>query len=526
MFQLDVFQIPRPVPESAFSKHQIQILFDLWRVFTGFPKKCSTPQQQYAKMVPLQQNNVTELDWVMGSASPTSFIAYVKKQDLVMEDLRMAFKPLLTHQGVLESSDFLALMDRYVFWFENTPKSVNVLMIGDYYASPKRMLDLLVKTWKKNRFHVTLFYDMRWKCVLIDRVSKTFEYYDHLVDGGDQKSTRLLVRKLYSTARKLEPHIKKKHIFIARRGFDVPNTDERRCGLFVNTFLHSRIVKNYTFERAVNTKTEHATSVVSCDVFFRVIRRVSKSCPEPNLKFKSLELRLGILEFTRFLEYLIDLDPFRKTKLQGFQKELLDVAEKPVSNRIIWKKSVNVQDRLVHGDDVWVRIVQDIVSDPYTLFLRKVSKGSGRKKLGLHTFQEIVTGLKDRPPCLSREMNVHIRRLIDDVYLPVLHFSLTLKIAFFKGMLPREFVSVALCHQKTVSFGVHFLREMDNWVQKNAGGGKNTTLQKYSFVTSVTRPFTTSNMSEITSTMTKCEEVIQEINDLLKDVVVERVKER
>ena len=295
---LELLNISKPLKESCFSEIQINQLFEMWRQFmferfkAGENAKAAWDdvQRLYSNATTVKRKyNSLRLDqgtgiggispalsdheksWVMGNQSPTPFITFVRGNPQLMEQLRMSFKPILLHAGMLEAPDMIMVLLRYAYWLrDDKDRSLNVLGVTDdtssgvVSVSTDSMVGNLQTNWSAYRFHLAILNEnMHWRAVLIDRKSHTFEYYDPLGHNIDLSNTNsplaIQITRLYESTRALDNAIVTRSMHSVRRGFHKHQTGGTECGMYVILFVHTRVALQKSFEEYSDTEVSSQT---------------------------------------------------------------------------------------------------------------------------------------------------------------------------------------------------------------------------------------------------------------------------
>lgn len=585
---LELLNIPRTMTDSCLSDPQIDTLFNLWKEFMvdRFQKGESTQQARedverlYSsatsvsrKYTALRLDQATsfgdtrtpalyaqEGQWIMGETSPTPFIAFLRQRPAVMEMLRMSFKPNLLHSGLLEAPDFLALLMRYVYWLkDDRNRTLNVLGVVDESASTgvttEGMLRSLQTQWSNFRFHLAILNEANhWCAVLMDRVSHTFEYYDPLGRPLDIASPRTplaeQVGQLYLATRNLDPSILTQSMHTVNRGFHKHQTGGTECGMYVVLFFHTRVAKLKTFEEFANMEIASQDCRHLKEAFFTLPgtlapKPLSRSNKDYRLKFGDYDIRLAALEYVRYMSHVLNiLQPSEaKTTVAQNQKRLLEMAVGGVDYVTIRVEGMRFQKDILNalpvhfkdyaGADIWFTIIQEVVQDPLTQHLRQISSGESarskntvRKKIALMIFSD-VTGWSTKigaPREPVQQLTLFMRQSLDAYYVPILRFDQDNHKRFEPGMQPTAYLRECMSRQETVSFGVHFLREVRNFVTNTLGLKVSSELTtKYAQKSTVVQPISAQNVEEIRTKINRCDQVMQQAYALLTSTFTDRM---
>jgi hypothetical protein len=580
---LELLNIPKPLKESCFSEKQIDMLFNLWKEFMYDRfKSGESPQQAredvdrlYSSATTIKRKyNALRLDqstgvgtmpamaahektWVMGNSSPTPFIAYLRRQPEVMEILRMSFKPALLHSGMMEAPDFIVVLLRYIYWLrDDKDRTLNVLGVTDdnsssgMSVSTESMIGNLQKNWVSCRFHLAVLNEgMHWRAVLIDKVSKTFEYYDPKGTELDLSSTTsplaMQVAQLYETARALESGIITKSMHTVMRGFHKHQKEGTECGMYVLLFIHTRISQQKSFEYFAETEIKNEDCKKLKSVFFTLSSDMPadpsnlKTNHDYRLKFGDYDIRLAALDFARYMGYVLNIvdQVSVQQSLKTNQKELLDMVRMPGDYIAIRIEGMKIQKNILAalpgqfktyaGSDIWFNIIQEVVQDPLTRHLRKIStKNTLRKKTALKIYND-MTGWSlqlGAPTEKVMLLNAFIREIIDNYYVPILRFDSDNTKRFESGMSASSFVRETMSRRDSVSFGVHFMREVHTFITSNFQMQPNTELtSRFAMASMVVKPISVKNITEIKTRINMCDDAMREAYELLKNTFTERM---
>lgn len=596
---LDLLGIGKSVKQSCFSDSQINTLFQKWKEFmrTKF-----TPQEVNAlypnantvenKYNALRLDNKSglsgeqpalscqEFAWVMGNETPTPFIAFLKKDNQLMEFLRMSFKPKLLHKGMLEAPDLITLLLRYMFWFQDDrERKLNVLGVANddrenpMQATTNNMVQNLETNWTNARFHLAVVNESQhWRAVLIDRKQKTFEYYDPLGEDIDlQNETSPLsrqVNRLLQVSKSLESKLITKSMKSVRRGFHKHQRQGLECGMYVILFVHTRVAELKTFDYFADQDITHANCVKLRKVFFHHsdnqknngknpknhthTRTVTIQNPitgqttttttiatqKPMSKYENYDIRVAALEFIRYMDMLKSVmkgNAALQSQLQNDQQAMFTVATKDEEPVFVRRKGIEVNERLERAlpqqiqQQVWYIIMKEIGTDPYTIFLRNIRKKKSRggklrrnKKLrqthAMNTFQSLTT----RPSfsmAAKNRLNEFVTKLLNLYYVPIINFQHNYSSKFFPDMFAITFVKESVAHQSTVSFAVHFLREIHNFVTKELQIQVDTELDAPDFQvkSELVKPTTAYNIHDVRQVITKCDATMKKAYELIQN---------
>jgi hypothetical protein len=468
---LTLLQLPT-VGKSCFSKEQVQELY----LRSGAPIDPNMSVEEQLATLDTQKLYTSIMINPVDSGLPPA----------VLYDLQMSFRPILKHSQPLEESDIAALMARYVYWLKNL--SIISMHVLDEFAHDKLKQS-------KTRFSVGFRQSASlWSCVLIDVESHTFEFYD---PGFTDVSQLGDVAELFETAKLLDPEMETRTIQLIRRGFE-STPDPHTCALSVLGFIHYRVVENKMFEDIVNSK-----DLLVCEklrgVFFqtRETRFVSKCSAE----FPETVHQLASIDFGSFLDYLAKIVDNLQTK-QDIREFEAALRKQPSE-----KLAVSIQERLMHilpvdlvefvGTDVWQRITEEICNDPLTKHLHS-----------LDSKQRLALMLDLYEP--STEAFSH-------------HVLVALNAYRYTDPKPSavRFLEWAASKKSLSGFGVHFLREMSNWMARKSLG-ESKIQQEFPVESFLVKPI--HSVDEARDMVDKCEHLIAQASQLLteqiQDVVV------
>jgi len=591
---LDLLNISKPLKDSCFSEKQIDVLFTLWRDFMYERFKSNSNPQEAARAredverlysnatttkrkynsLRLDQNtgvggvtpamSESEKTWVMGNQSPTPFIAFIRRRPDVLENLRMSFKPNLLHNGMLEAPDLMMVLQRYYYWLkDDKDRSVNILGVTDDSASravnvsTDSMVGNLQQNWVNYRFHVAIVNEgMHWRAVLIDRKSHTFEYYDPLGHNIDLSNTNsplsIQVARLYETARLLDNNIVTRSMHSVRRGFHKHQTGGTECGMYVILYIHTRVAQQKTFEDFADTEIKSQTCKDLKSLFFTLPDNSSQMVENPEmknnkdyrLKFGGYDIRLAGIDFLGYISYVMSItnDLSAKNKLQADRNKMAELIRSPGDYITIRVEGMSIQKDLLAvlgpqyktyaGSDIWFNIVQAVVQDPLTKYLRDISTEKGvrskntiRKKIALKFYHDI-TGWSSRlgaPPQQVAYLEKATREALDTVYIPALRFDSDNHKKFELGMLPTGFIRECMTKQDSVSFGVHFIRYLYDTVKKLNIPVESELNTKFLVNSVIVKPVTNVNLQEIASLVSRCDQTIQQAYQLLQTTFTEKM---
>lgn len=492
-----------------------------------------------------------EKQWVMSNQNVNPFIAFVRTQHAVIEDLRMCFKPLLTHNQDLRLGDMTAVMLRFVYWLADSRKTkVNLLGIEDLYehtdsnailggSNVDNMLGNLQDNWANARFHVALLNSgQSWRAVLIDRQHHTFEYYDpkgRMLDLTRPNTLSQTVRALLTRAEAIDPKLVTKTAEKVKRGFQT----RKECGMYVLLFLKSRIVDGQSFSKFTQLQNRDLQCQDLKPMFFDVATRKPKKSTKLNMKYGAYDVRLATLEFGRYLQYLMEIAPSQRAQLERVQRELLTKAAQPGRYQEVNALAQQVQALafslmprefvVFAGSNVWLHALENVVTDPLTVHLRGLTKNrraqsTERQALSNKVYLSLVgwTRLVGADPVQADRVNTYMQKAINQYYLPLLHFNADNRRTFEVGMEPVAFVRLCMATKPRVSFGVHFLRDVAKYLRYDMHMQVESVFDQPQFriQSQVLKPSATSNFHQIQTYVNKCENAINRAKQLLQQAFV------
>ncbi len=571
---LDLINIRKPLANSCLSESQIELLFGLWKQFMferfkageNDAKAWSDVEQLYSDSTTIKRKyNVLRLDqntgvggglpalveseqsWIVNGASPTPFIAYVQKRHDVMEQLQMSFKPKLLHAGMMEAPDLLFVLQRYAFWLQNDDKrNLNILGITDdgsttgFGLSAEAMVKNLKQNWSKARFHVAVLNEkVHWRAVLIDRLLHTFEYYDplgHPIDLQNRNSPLVdHVNTLYETTRAFDPEVVTRSMHSVRRGFHKHQTGGAECGMYVILFIHTRVAMQKSFEEFEGTEIKNETCQDLKALFFSLPASTEgrKHNSDFLSKFMAYDVRLAGFNFSRYIEYVRSIltDPGVINSLLSKENAFLQLIKSPGDHATLRVEGMKLQKDILaalppqfkafSGVDIWHGMIQEIVQDPLTKYLRQVSNEKSksgsrthntlRKKIALKYYNDLTNWslTLGSPPEKVEQLNQYSRACIDHYYIQVLLFDADNHKKFEFGMAPTSFLRECMNRQDSVAFGVHYLRELAQFVTDAlAIPIQSELMTRFAKKSQIVKPVTTVNMHEIGQIMTRCDDAV------------------
>jgi hypothetical protein len=461
-------------------------------------------------------------EWIMGIGAPNDFIKYIKKIPQVHENLIMVFQPILVHTRNLEPYDMIGMMIRFRQWC-----NLNIITISrtffEQFSESKlhTMQELLTDKWSTKRFHVAILHHSHWVALLIDTHSKTFEVYDPF---RTNISTSPYTAPLLKAALKVDSKLQ--HVV------DTPNIEERELvdsAIPVLMYIHGRVVQNCTYQTMINKLFRPELSDNVKKLFFTIPDHVDLfKYGDCRMKYGEFDYRVAMTVYYRiYLAYMIRLigGPIA-LQLQKVAKSvsILSRSKKKYDDIIfqmhILQKSVLCMIRADTNPkiaDPWSNIVHSVQSDTLSSYLRGEKDNEKRYRTTLYFYHSIM----DCPEVLNKKLEIQrfIRLLLDDVYVPVLRFNNSEM--FNLDMNPRSFLKQTMKRKETVSFGVRFLRDMDDW-RVHKWGCHQCLSGKFASGMILLRPPMMENLKELQQTVTKCEVTIAKVKQILRESLVNR----
>lgn len=476
---LDLLQLDT-VSGSCFSASQIQALY----LYYGFELIEGMTSEDQLRKLNKEKSFRHIFDHVMKDPVNSEY------GPSFLYDLQMSFRPILKNQQNLEVQDLENIMSRYCFWLRN----IVIVTIGSLNDFALNRITKMYHNPERRYFVAFRISEGYWSVVLIDKSSKTFEYYDPLFLSSHWDD----ISQFYEVVKSLDKDVKIKTSELTRRGFTKTNlTNPKQCGFACLQFLHSRMVENKSFEEIVNQDLNGSQCDKLREIFFHTMNpRFVSSCKS---EFPDSVHQVALLNFLSFIDYLtkINDDLELKEMLREYEIEL----KKSFSNSSkIANVALTIQETLVQvlseplieyvGTDIWQRIVEEICDDPLTAYLMNLESKS-RIELMLALFEDI---------------NLVNNGSIDS-FSQYLLKSLEIII---KSENPLEFLKSCGNRKNLLYVGVYFLREC---AQKSIGNLKINEL--YPYHSNLVKPLHNTNLYEIEKTITRCDEILEEAISLL-----------
>ncbi len=406
-------------------------------------------------------------------------------------DLQMCFRPILKHNQVLDSGDISNLMIRYIYWLGNI--SVFTLQIVNQYC-----FDKIVRNWNNSRYHIGFRRSIHfWSCILIDRDLHTFEFYDPQFTDVSMLED---VVGLFEQVKTLDPILETKTMQLIRRGFASNNS--KYCAFSMLRFIHDRIVENKKFEQIVLDPMSNETCEKIRDIFFQTndVRFVAHCAPDyPNTVYQ-----VAIIDFSSFLDYLVKINDDLQIKqdLREYQIGLENVTNEPTKAASL---AISIQEQLTHilplplveyvGTNVWQRIVEEICSDPLAYHLLKMEK-----KQRLAIFLDLYIDMQS----VSLDFTTHVLNNVYKNYTKITNPDL-----FFEWSASRK---------SLIYFGVHLLRQMENWLKKKKLNESKLS-QEFPIQSNLVKPLYLTNMNEIQNSIERCDLLVEEAQTIIAEYI-------
>jgi hypothetical protein len=185
------------------------------------------------------------------------------------------------------------------------------------------------------------------------------------------------------------------------------------------------------------------------------------------------------------------------------------------------------------GTDIWFSLIQEVIQDPLTKYLRHISAGNAkrskntvRKKIAVAILTDITNWSTKLgvPQDNVQALTLFIRQVLDNTYIPVLRFDKDNHARFDPGMQVTAYIRECMSRQETVSFGVHFLRELRNFVVNNMGINVVSELStKYALKSVIVQPIFAKDIDVIRDKINQCNQVIARAYEILKSTFVDRI---
>lgn len=617
---VDILHVPKPLEKSCFTEKQIDLIFNQWKLFkqnkliqdglnpenakqhiNDLYTEVISSKQKYdiIKFDKTQKHGSLlskERSWVMPAVLRTSetsdFIRFIRNNaSLLNDDLKMAFKPNLSGDNSLTSENLIDILIRYQYWLNSNPdKTINLLRISAVWdekyvqGSELQTIENLKSKWTSARFHIALLQagedDKQWKCVLIDKKLKTFEYYDPYGQSANimQEKGVLsdVLRTLYDTVSSLidiEPSNIKMYEKV-RRGF---KSNTKDCGAYVLWFIHTRIIHNHTFEQYINQDL----SMVKCQKLRHIFYHVPETLNNNEInqqndkktkrklnknygtKYGAFEYRLAALNYYEYLKRVkhsfqtnVSNRPMSTQYVDNvnrFMDDLDNVSTSPSSSYYdIKSKGFEISKRLenimsqynnstnnttLHN---WEEFIDEILQDTFTDHLRNVGKSkhknkqnrahkTDREKIAKQIYLDIIKWAD--MPQINREIyeqQLQVEQLLINMYVPyILAANNTDQNRFELDMPSEAFLKQTMARKEYVSFGVHFLRTLEKWIaaQHIQDFDLNNVLNvQFPKISNITKPFIHANQKDLVSIFNKCEDTIREAKNILSNFITHDLK--
>ena len=529
---LELLNVRKPLKNSYLTQDQIDLLYEVRMKYNeeNNLNTSNTKQIDDIHKVNLSSNEKylelklgkTPEEWIMGIDTPNDFIKYVKKIPQLHENLMMVFHPILVHTRNLEPYDMIGIMIRFRQWC-----NLNIITISrtffEQFSESKlyTMQELLKDKWYTKRFHVAILHHSHWVALLIDTHSKTFEVYDPFRNNMSTSAyTAPLLKAALKVDAKLHPVV------------NTPNIKEHELvdsALPVLMYIHGRVVQNCTYKTMVNR--------LFCPELSDSVKKLFFTIPDPvdlfkysdyRMKYGEFDCRVAMAVYYRiYLAYLISLigGP-TALHLQKVAKSVYTLSRsKQKYGDIIFQMHILQKSVLcmINADtnpktvNPWSNIVHSVHSDTLSSYLRNEKDNKKRYSTTLYFYRSIM----NCPEVLNKKLDIQrfIRLLLDDVYVPVLQFDNSK--LFNLDMNPRSFLKQTMKRKETVSFGVRFLRDIDDWCVHKWGCNQCLSGEFASRMI-LLRPPMMENFKELQQTVTKCEVTIAKVKQIVRESLVNR----
>lgn len=511
---IDIMDVDRPIKESAFSERQIDLLFNAFLKFRNTYTRSNffTTRQKYWEMGIPSSKKSFERNWVMFDEIPSQFIYFVKSIPSLMKELRMSFRPTISHSGkMIESTDMYMILTRFEYWMSfNRDRNINIITIDDHsrrYIGENRSSRIIVQNldqkWFNFRFHIAILNEnTHWVSLLIDRKHNTFEYYDPLgvdIDFEEQKSPMIdtIIRLIeYATRRNPQMEVlQPSH----RGGRHVHQREGVLCGMYVILYLYSRIVKKYSFKKFLQLRIDHydVKNVLTL-LFDTKPKNFDNKTSVNSSKFINYDYRIAAIEMARYMNYISEQFHVNTKQIHD---SLMSKTQFYNDYTLVQREGIDAQQALLQiippenkkyiPEQLWYKCVKLVTKDPLTIYLRKISNSTHKKKSSTiirkgyvkHLFDALLGWIYDNNIYsvenrrkIAEETEYTMKYVIHNVYVPILLFDASNKNKFDPNMDAATFLEATMSKQDTVSFGVSFLRYMDKFIKTKFNIFRNTIL--------------------------------------------------
>ena len=519
-----------------------------------------------------------ELKWVCLGKDPNDFIAHLRRKKNIMPQLQLSFKPPLCHDRVLRRDDLLALSQRYAYGLKRDQQR-RLMVLGVEYenSSPSNMVQALETHFYDYRFHLALFGTRphRWTMVLIHRNTHNrphqVEIYDPsyvLEEDWDNHhashSSNTTASQVRSLIKAVQARDGRENVVVKKSSvLDETGSEDltKDSGMLVVYFWHVRVVRNVPFEKIERTRLSNPDSRHMRTVFFRDEKtksgghsKANHSEPSgvPTVKhaFAEHDVRVAFLQFARYMESWTKhlASSAAQRKAENLSSELLQaIGDKKQGQVLLDKRAFDFEQSalsvlphdVVQRKDfhLWSSLLEEITTDPLTEYLRgmerkkyrhgsvKVRSGHAQRKM---VVQELWTQYRDAVEAddndtesNNRERGRHFDEYAADVlnqlYVPLLLQFAAATTHVYQNMTPMAFLEEMMKKKGTVSWGVHFLREMYGYAQSTFGIRLRDDLHGVRFAPRVLvgRPVSIQNAQDVGRTLHDCDQVLRRARALL-----------
>ena len=515
----------KPLAASSFSADQMIEIVKRWHVFTSTsafhknsrkPDKVHTAEPAFVTYERIQPEFLpgTEYDWVMHTPPTTAFGHFLLQDSELMRNLQLSFRPILSHLKMLEPSDMAAIMLRYVHWLNfglvDQQQLVSIRILGSMCAADvPTTIQKISGDFSASAINIFLFFTKSrdakncgtWNVVLIDMHAHTFEYYGSTTSDTTSVAGKF-VHGLFRDVLTWEDDMMLMDSLESLKSID------GMCGLDVVLFVHARLVEQKNFEEARNVP--RLTCSHAQRLFFSGIPAETPESRGINMiaiPFGNFDVRLATVSIARLV--LSDRRSSTSRKeilLWGRQKKMK------------YQKIVEQIETLPNHREFWPLVLSEIQQDPLTVHLRAKVDGrfmsSARRGRTFAAIYLEITGTHQG----NRALHKFVRQLLSEVYIPALQGASQSKTIFI-AMTADEFLSASAKTLGSVSFGSHFLREVDKWVTTNTRQARNETLtQQYFHSSRLVRRMSAETADTLSKTITKCNRLMDNAENLLKSV--------
>ena len=506
--------IKKPLQDSNFSYDQISAIVDRYWIFKRTPngnRPLEPPDSTYENTIKPTYLPGSEEAWVMRDMPTTEFGQMLLQDTDLIQNLQMSFRPTLLHLKMLEVSDITSVMLRYMHWLNlgidpSDPKLVSVKIL-DPCIRPNfgghNTVTALTHDFMMSAVHVFLFVvQHRWQCVLIDRHSHTFEYFNPQSDGDSimrsEEGHGIFVRRLLKESRSMDTQLTTRST--QSIGFKKRTIDDM-CGVSVLLFVHARLVNHRAFDKALNVPK--LTCAVAQEMFYSgdaVCNALKYDAIRHTIPYGNVDVRLATISLGRLL----------KSTTPNKREDVLAWGQtKELSYRQIVAKIHSLE---VEG---FADVLLEIQKDPLTVYFRTTKPSPAvRRRMLTNIYREITERHQT-----NRAMIKFITCLLEEVYIPVLN-AVSKSKNIDPSILATTFLTIATKSVSSISFGVHFVREIDKWVAMNMHQPRNSTLtQQFIQTTSpIVRRISLDTVDQITETMTTCHRTMKVARKLLQRI--------